>query len=536
MKIYGHEIEMALLISEPVLQCLGDFQAASYMSPELGYEAHQKFLDEFARFKLWAGNIGAHRKGRSSLDWRLRDASHLRDLVIDLLTDLKSILRDFLSMLRKTPHVDQNHVTVREGSPNLNGLDKVEDDTEVLEVIADIADTIGCLLRLAVSIRNPAPHDHFMSSKLGDTSYFEEHDVKHVEAKLLRIKPALAHRLGKAISQRRQYFKYRETHHQKLKAELDTYLARLEAEVQSTVASSIPNELEDHGRGQPAFSGLEEEEISNSGGSQTPYATFDPQSGRLTILPLPKQASDGSFECPFCYTILSVNSMYQWKRHIYADLRPYICLELDCTTPEQQYTRRSEWFSHMIQKHWRVFRCPYLCQEEDFTSPSDLEQHVRQSHPELSSLGDLSMIFNLCGRPRPWPDETECPLCQQVLRSRREYALHVGQHQVELALFALPHTGEDDKEEDEDDSDHSPNQSDSEDSELGNDELPPQSPESTIRQPAQSTLGPRDPGSPPVRLQRSRSGSQRRPPSSLFQPPPPTPPPYGASRSPSPNH
>ena len=44
-----------------------------------------------ARFKLWAGNLGAHRpSGSRSLEYRLRDASNIRKLVISLLQDLCS--------------------------------------------------------------------------------------------------------------------------------------------------------------------------------------------------------------------------------------------------------------------------------------------------------------------------------------------------------------------------------------------------------------------------------------------------------------
>lgn len=50
--------------------------------------------DQTARFKIWAGNIGAHRKGRSSLDHRLREASHIRAQVIRLLGDLQEALQD----------------------------------------------------------------------------------------------------------------------------------------------------------------------------------------------------------------------------------------------------------------------------------------------------------------------------------------------------------------------------------------------------------------------------------------------------------
>lgn len=50
--------------------------------------------DKFDRFKLWSQNIGAHRTGRSSLDYRLRDASNLRNQAIDLVGDLSQALED----------------------------------------------------------------------------------------------------------------------------------------------------------------------------------------------------------------------------------------------------------------------------------------------------------------------------------------------------------------------------------------------------------------------------------------------------------
>lgn len=53
----------------------------------------EKFLpdlqDEYGRLRVWTGNIGAHKSGRSSLEYRLRDASHIRAqiaLLFDALT------------------------------------------------------------------------------------------------------------------------------------------------------------------------------------------------------------------------------------------------------------------------------------------------------------------------------------------------------------------------------------------------------------------------------------------------------------------
>jgi hypothetical protein len=50
--------------------------------------------DEFDRFKVWAGNIAAHRKGHRSLEYRLRDAPHLKDETCNLLTALKESLQN----------------------------------------------------------------------------------------------------------------------------------------------------------------------------------------------------------------------------------------------------------------------------------------------------------------------------------------------------------------------------------------------------------------------------------------------------------
>lgn len=50
--------------------------------------------DNFDRFKLWSQNIGAHPTGKSSLDYRLRDASNLKKQAVDLVGELAHTLED----------------------------------------------------------------------------------------------------------------------------------------------------------------------------------------------------------------------------------------------------------------------------------------------------------------------------------------------------------------------------------------------------------------------------------------------------------
>lgn len=62
-------------------------------SPELLQQLRENLhIELFGRFKMWAGNCGAHRTGRASLDYRLREALHLHQQVVHLLNCLERAL------------------------------------------------------------------------------------------------------------------------------------------------------------------------------------------------------------------------------------------------------------------------------------------------------------------------------------------------------------------------------------------------------------------------------------------------------------
>jgi hypothetical protein len=89
-------------IADRVAQSLAAFEAIDTVETGAGHDDSQFTLvqtvisDQLSRFKLWAGNIGAHRTGRSSLDYRLRDSSHLHTQVMRLLDDLSTSLNEGL--------------------------------------------------------------------------------------------------------------------------------------------------------------------------------------------------------------------------------------------------------------------------------------------------------------------------------------------------------------------------------------------------------------------------------------------------------
>src|SRR5947209_12855677 len=92
-------------ISSDVLACMKKFR---WLFEVLHFSTHNTddfpdesaWRDEAGRFRIWASNLGAHQKGQSSLDYRLRDASHIKDQILDLLADLEVVLKEAIKIMQ----------------------------------------------------------------------------------------------------------------------------------------------------------------------------------------------------------------------------------------------------------------------------------------------------------------------------------------------------------------------------------------------------------------------------------------------------
>ncbi|KAK4442334.1 hypothetical protein QBC34DRAFT_455118 [Podospora aff. communis PSN243] len=390
------------------------------------------FQDQFARFKIWAGNIGAHRTGRSSLDYRLRDASHLRGQTIRLLENLTKLIEEASSIcLGKEATWDQE----AQDPFDLQFSDSDDEfplqsdrRTELSQISDNVADMLDCLFRLAVSTRNPAPHDRFKRANRVDLSHFEQFDIAHVREVLARAPTVLAERLGKAITRRREYLEYRKAHHQRLARGLEDGQAA--DDTVSTVASSIPQNLRTPTVELAKLPVIDEDRASDGEGTETTVGSSLVSGERSRIPPLPTDAYDRPFVCPFCGDMISATTTRAWTKHVLADLHPYICLAPDCQTPSDRYKGRREWMRHVLSDHWKLWNCAFGC-----------KSHIMAAHPnapDLASSVDGSEIS------KPRDATSQCPLCQEQVISIKGYVRHVGRHQKELALFALPRLDEHD--------------------------------------------------------------------------------------------
>jgi hypothetical protein len=286
-------------------------------------------------------------------------------------------------------------------------------------------------------------------------------------------------RLGRAISKRRQYFKYCEKHHKKLAQDLisprnvltvltstspmietqDTFdvdnkgaeryiempahLPKLEVEHSVDMTTALTETTASQFvRGDNDF-----EIESDSGQTSTSYATTEPFAGKLAIPPHPKESVQGRpFECPYCYTIVSTKNSNAWKKHIFRDLQPYLCTFETCSKAGKMFHSRHDWWDHELLDHRKEWFCTADCQQT-FKSQTTFEKHVRDTH-SITSGHQIGALIDMCHRPVDEVTEEQCPLCFETLSSTKQLCRHLARHLEDLALFALPRDKDDEGEDD----------------------------------------------------------------------------------------
>ncbi|KAL9112019.1 MAG: hypothetical protein Q9227_003639 [Pyrenula ochraceoflavens] len=350
--------------------------------------------DELGRLRVWGANIAAHQSGQSSLDYRLRDASHIRDQIIDILGDLQRLLQDADELLGEKPSFA---VAITDDGADPSAADCIEptdeeEESELQQIYREVKDAVNCLFKMSMLIRNPARHDRVIGSRKVETVGFEPFDRDHVSHKFPKADQLIVDRLGLAITRRRQDLKYRERHHAKLSQgithEHDT-LSDQKENTSTVMSPTIATELE-------APNIDFDDVISNSDLSQTSYTASIEGSGRISVPPPPKESSNEQpFQCPFCYFVITIKNRRAWTRHVFKDIMPYSCVFPQCHTASKLYDSRRNWFHH------------------------EMTVHIQSAYEQNSNV--------------------VCPLCLQIDISKQRIEQHLARHLEELALFAMPY-------------------------------------------------------------------------------------------------
>src|SRR5271167_482544 len=127
---------MAAALSSRVNNCLKLFKDLIANDELIRYHdevPENLWQDELGRFRVWAANIGAHQVDQSSLDYRLRDASHIRDQISSLLVGLQGTIKYLEEVVAE--NLDDYEEELSDG----------EGTTEVQQIYSGLVDNINCL-------------------------------------------------------------------------------------------------------------------------------------------------------------------------------------------------------------------------------------------------------------------------------------------------------------------------------------------------------------------------------------------------------
>ncbi|KAL4739328.1 hypothetical protein BDV11DRAFT_170125, partial [Aspergillus similis] len=442
--------------------------------------------NEYARFKIWAGNLGALQRGRSSLDARLRDSVVLRAAVLKFLGQLQDSLSKSAEITTglRLPYeqgADVPHGPEEEIEDDSDASDTSSDfDTgELAERLVEIKDVMEQLYRLSFKIRNTryrsltkkallmreedpqTGKDLFSAYAIFDRRHVQESldhlrgrpslkefaaesarnlnygflDVLDAGDRLLGSDDFLRDRLAKAITNRRRYFAYWRRHALKLSHVTD----ELSSTPQNFTTSVKPAEPVSEPLVTPPISG----NLIPSPGPKTMVSgtdfsmynrELDDQLDAETVISYATTAYDvdgKSPELPPPPPDVAGKS----EEHIRQDLQPYVCTYEECPDADRMYASRHAWLEHERLVHRRLWRC---FEHRSFISKSKngLLQHFLDCHngldeQQIENLLDLAEITVA-------DDRQTCPFCYSVGPFDKGFNNHVAFHQEQFATFAVP--------------------------------------------------------------------------------------------------
>ncbi len=212
-------------------------------------------------------------------------------------------------------------------------------EEELQQLFQSISNITANLYNLSIIIRRGNLNgDRLLKSSKVNVAFYETFDIGHVRNKFPSANDALVERLGKAISRRRQYLKYREQHHEKLSAprqntftadqpvNQDRSLRFVETKASSRAQTPQHGTTISHSIGvsttastyvPPKHQDVAEIDVDvyseSSSVSSCQSSTIGSERPRLPPIP---QASERSrdFECPYCYTICRLVGTEDWQR------------------------------------------------------------------------------------------------------------------------------------------------------------------------------------------------------------------------------
>ncbi|KAM0229162.1 hypothetical protein ACHAPO_010192 [Fusarium lateritium] len=399
--------------------------------------------DERGRLRVWASNLGALQPetSKKSLDYRLRDAPLMRTTVALGLEDLHSSADRALAILNGS--LPNRSALLPSDDLNTSNTHTVN---ELDELIDSIHSAINHLFGISILIRRQKPRGRLID--LDDFTLESSQDITYVTDRFPKTKLNLwlARRLGNNISKQRKIIQYRQEHRESLAKE---YIEQ--SGDTATVIATTYQEGSHSEASQPVSKGSSSSGMSTFT-SATSFQSLEDGEGTGRPIPdLSDMALDGvqlqygePFECPYCRTIQLVANRYEWKRHVFTDIQPYMCTIRNCKNGNKSFSTRGEWFEHESNVHRWQWDCSW-CNSSDSTFPSseEFKRHLNKSHPGMVTEAQMPLIIDACERPIKAFDSGNCPLCEDWnptsgSNNAKGFSRHLARHLQQLSLAAIP--------------------------------------------------------------------------------------------------
>ncbi|KAK5993589.1 Serine/threonine-protein phosphatase 6 regulatory ankyrin repeat subunit A [Cladobotryum mycophilum] len=398
------------------------------------------------RFNVWAGNINAliNPRSQSSLDSRLAEAPLMTESV---LWNLKT---------QRIIKGEQPNRSLKAGDEEEEiGEQQLRGTTELHHLSYGIQSSITQLFKISIIIRQLKPRGREVKSR--DLPPLDPSpDIMHIGDKFSksRATPWLMEKLGRAIVERRDFFRQQKARREKQLATetqdpIDQGATTFQGEDELLPLSSKPDQIYEES---VASYATETSRATSTGG-------MDDEALRVPdppyILPNGMEFEYGEpFECPYCLNIQTVKNRSRWKSHIFEDLQPYICTFEGCSPT--LYSKRHEWFNHELQCHRAHWEC-IICKSFISQSEKQLSSHMLREHGNATTSTQIPVLVDAGRKPQTYFDATACPLCSDWAsqdsgtNNLAQFRRHLGKHLEQLALSALPKSTTEDQSNSEDD-------------------------------------------------------------------------------------
>ena len=211
-----------------------------------------------------------------------------------------------------------------------------------------------------------------------------------------------------------------------------------------TTGTSVSNNAFDY-----AFPVARKRRVAKDLMSQATYTSVmtndQGERGWLKIPAMPKAVESGkSFRCTVCgEKQKDIINQTEWKKHVFADLQPYICTFQDCKGGIDSFATRKAWADHEFSVH-RATKT-WICNDcaAPFPGKASYREHAYSSHGNVLMRNQLEALVNSAETQVGPSEDNLCPFCSENPGTKsRAFAMHVGRHMEEVALAVLPRDSE----------------------------------------------------------------------------------------------